>query len=89
LRVLVIPSRKGLREISTRDSRQATIVADYLNALHRYLATGESSALLSFRRTRVSGADGKKIALLTDLPTLDRLAAAGVLSFESIYARSL
>jgi hypothetical protein len=71
----------------TRDSRQATLVSNFWQALHRYLATGDATSVLSFRGKTVTDAKGKGGALLVDLPTLDRLASAGVLSFESIYVR--
>jgi hypothetical protein len=86
LRVLVVPAADGTREVALTNSRDATIVAQYLNAVHRYLA-GERTALDPFKRTRISLADGTRIPLLTDLPVLHRAAEAGVLSFESVYAR--
>jgi hypothetical protein len=87
LRVLIIPTRKGLREIVTRDSREATKAAKYWNAVHRYLTTGDASAVRQFKGKQITGANGSKIRLLTDLKELDRQANAGNLSFESIYAR--
>jgi hypothetical protein len=36
LRVLVIPTRKGLREIGLRDSRQATLLGKYWTGVDRY-----------------------------------------------------
>lgn len=87
LRVLVIPSRKGLREIGTRDSRQATVLGKYWTAVNRYLDTGDASALREFRGKHIIDANGKRIRLLTKLGELDRLGSAGVLSFESLYAK--
>ncbi len=86
LRVLVIPTREGTREVATRDSRQASQLAQYSAAVHRYLETGDASALRKIRRKRITDASGKRIRLLTDLDELDRLGSAGVLSFESLYA---
>jgi hypothetical protein len=88
LRVLVIPTREGLREIAVRDSRQASQIAEYWNAVHRYLETGDKSALRKFRRKRITDANGVRVPLLTDLGELDRLGSAGVLSFESLYAKA-
>ena len=88
LRVLVIPTREGLREIAVRDSRQASQVAEYWNAVHRYLETGDDSALRKFRRKRITDAKGARVPLLTDLDELDRLGSAGVLRFESLYAKA-
>jgi hypothetical protein len=71
-----------------RDSRQASQVAEYWNAVHRYLETGDDSALRKFRRKRITDAKGTRVPLLTDLDELDRLGSAGVLSFESLYAKA-
>ncbi len=88
LRVLVIPTREGLREIAVRGSLQASQIAEYANAVQRYLQTGDASALRKFRRKRITDATGARVPLLTDLDELDRLGSAGVLSFESLYAKA-
>ena len=87
LRVLVIPTRGGLREIAVRDSRQASQIAEYWNAVQTYLATGDAAALRKFRRKHIVDANRKRIPFLTDRRVLDRLGNAGVLSFESLYSR--
>jgi hypothetical protein len=87
LRVLVIPTSDGLQEIATRDSRQASLIANYWIALDRYFSSGDSSALREFDGKKVTSANGKKVPLFTDLAELDRLASAGVVSFETIYAK--
>ncbi len=87
LRILPLPSRKGLIEVATRDSRQATIVGKYWNAVDLYSNTGDASALEQFQGEHVTDAKGNPVPLLTDLHELDRLGSAGVLSFETIYAR--
>lgn len=88
LRVLVVPSPEGLREVAIRDSRQASQLAEYANAVQKYLETGDSAALRKFRRKRITDASGNRVPLLTDLAELDRLGSAGVLSFESLYAKA-
>ena len=88
LRVLRVPTREGPRPIAVRDSRQASQLAEYWNAVHRYLETGDDSALRKFRRKRITDAEGARVPLLTDLDELDRLGSAGVLSFESLYAKA-
>ncbi len=88
LRVLVIPTREGLQEVGVRDSRQSTLLGEYWNAVERYLSTGEASALRPLRGKYIIDAVGKRVPLLTDLHELDRLGSAGILSFESIYARA-
>jgi hypothetical protein len=86
---MVISKRRGLLEIATRDSRQASKAGKHSAAVQRYLETGDDSALPQFKGKHIVDATGKRIALLTDLDELDRLGSAGVLSFESLYARSL
>jgi len=88
LRVLVIPKSDGLREIAVRDSRQASLLAEYWVAVQKYLETGDVSALRKIRRKTIIDADGNRIRLITDLAELDRLGSAGVLSFESLYAKA-
>jgi hypothetical protein len=88
LRVLAIPTRKGLSEIGVRDSRQASLLGRYWNAVDRYRDTGDSSVLREFRGKYIIDASGKRAALLTDLRELDRLGSAGVLSFETLYPRA-
>jgi hypothetical protein len=88
LRILVLPSDKGLVEVAVSDSRQATMIGEYWNAVHRYLTTGDATELERFRRKRVKTASGKRISLLTDVDELGRQASAGVLRFESLYGRT-
>jgi len=86
LRVLTILTVEGKKEIATRDSRQASLVGGHWAAVQRYLQTGDDSALRRFKGVKVTDASGKRHLLLTDLAQLNRLASAGVLSFESMYA---
>jgi uncharacterized protein YaaR (DUF327 family) len=77
-----------LREVALRDSRQASQIAEYANAVQKYLQTGDDSALRKLKRRSITDATGKRVRLLMDLEEIDRLGSAGVLSFESLYARS-
>jgi hypothetical protein len=86
LRVLLIPTRKGLREIGVRDSRQASLLGRYWAAIERHRDAGDSSALREYRGKHIVDAKGRRVQLLTNLPELDRLGSAGVLSFETLYA---
>jgi hypothetical protein len=86
LRVVTVLTVKGKEVIATRDSRQASLVGGHWAAVQRYLQTGDDSALIRFKSKKVTDASGKRHLFLTDLKELDRLAAAGVLSFESMYA---
>ncbi len=88
LRVMNVLTTEGRTEIATRDSRQASFVGGHWAAIQRYLQTGDDSALLRFKGKKVTDASRKRHLLLTDLAELNRLASAGVLSFESMYAGS-
>ena len=89
LRVLKVPTPEGVREIAVRGSRQATTLAEYLNAVQRYLQTGDSSRLAKFKGKFIKDANGIQTPLITDRRLINRLGSAGVLSFESLYARSV
>jgi hypothetical protein len=86
LRILSVLTPEGRREIAVRDSRQASLLGRYWAAVQPYLQTGDDSALLTFKKTSVIDASGKRHLLLTNLAELNRQASAGVLSFESLYA---
>jgi hypothetical protein len=88
LRVILVLTDEGKREIAVRDSRQATVAAEHWNAAHRYLDRGDASAIRKFRGKSIIDAKGKRIRLLTDLNELTHLGSAGVLSFESLYAKA-
>jgi hypothetical protein len=86
--VLVLPAPNGLIEIAVLDSKEASLIGRYWAAVHKYLETGDASALQRIRRKTITDADGKRIRLIKDLAELDRLGSAGVLSFESLYAKA-
>jgi hypothetical protein len=87
LRVVVIPSEQGLAEVATRDSRQASELGRYSEAVHKYLETGDASALKQFTGRFVVDINGKQIFLMTDPAQLDRFGGPEF-SYESFYARS-
>jgi hypothetical protein len=86
LRVINVLTTEGRKEIATRDSRQASLVGSHWAAVQKFLQTGDDSALLKFAKKRIVDARRKRYPLLTDLKELERLASAGVLRFESMYA---
>jgi hypothetical protein len=88
LRVLVLPTPGGLAEIATMDSRAATLVGEYWNAVNLYLETGDDGELARFRGQSVIDAQGNAVPLLPDTDELERLGSAGVLSFQSLYAKA-
>lgn len=88
LRVLMIPTDSGPGEIAVRGSQQASLLGQYWNAVHRYLQTGDASRLSQFEDKHIKDANGIEVPLPTDRAVLNRLGSAGVLSFESLYART-
>ena len=87
-RLVRVPDKHGTREIVVRNSIDATRVAELWNAVHKFLATGDGSALELFRGEYVTDIHGQHIPLFIGRTTLKLLGRAGVLSFESIYARA-
>lgn len=87
LRVLAVPTPNGLAEVALRDSRQASLLGQYWDAVQKYLQTGNASGLKKLKRRQIITADRKRIRLITDPEQLSRLGNAGVLSFESLYAK--
>jgi hypothetical protein len=85
LRVVIILTPDGKKEIATRDSHQASLIGGHWAAVQKYLQTGDSSALEKFRGKKIVVAK-KRYLLLTDTDELIRLGSAGVLRFESMYA---
>jgi hypothetical protein len=88
LRVLMMPASDGAREIAVRNSRQATLLAEYWTAVQTYLESGDAAGIERFKGNVITDASGSAVPLLTDLRELNRLGSAGILSFESLYSRS-
>jgi len=88
LRILQTPTPEGMRELAIRNSRQASLLGEYSAALGKYVSTGDSSDLERFAGVYVTDVTGARVPLLTDRPEIDKLASAGLMSFESLYSRS-
>ena len=84
-----IPSADGMRDVTVPDSKQASLVGEYWNEVHAYLAKGDASGLGRFAKLHITDASGERVPFLVDRESLDELGNAGVLSFESIYARGV
>jgi hypothetical protein len=84
-RTLRMVTALGLVEVMVRDSRTASRIARYMAAVNHYLRTGDRRALWPFRGMTIRAS---KIAypFITDSKTLERLAFAGEVSFEDLYA---
>jgi len=88
VRTLMIPTGGGPEEINVRGLKQASLLGSYWSGLHKYYETGKTAALRKFEGEYITAVGGKKYPLITDTEILDRLGSAGVVSFESLYARS-
>jgi len=84
-----MPSPEGLTDVVVKNSKEASLVGEYWNEVHAYLARGDASGLARFAKRHVTDANGEPVPFLVDRDALDELGNAGVLSFESIYARGL
>lgn len=67
-----------------RSSREASLIGDYLNAVKKYLRTGDISVLHPYRNEALH-IRGRKETLLTDQSTLDYLSMADELHFDELY----
>lgn len=76
---------QGERWVEPANSREASKLGEYWNAVDHYLATGDDKPLRRFRRMRLRTRQKTVLPFVTDLDLLDRLGRAGELSFESLY----
>lgn len=84
LRIVRFPTKDGVIDIEVRDSRSASLVGEYWNAVRKYEATGDAKDLRRFRgRTIRSGKMTRPFLIRAD--ALDDLANAGEFSLETIY----
>ncbi len=84
LRRLHFITSDGIIEVSVDDSRAASLIASYDNAVKKWLA-GDGRALERFVGKSIR-AGGKRYEFLTDPDLLIELGRRGEVSFESIYA---
>lgn len=80
-RRMMILTLQGLAEVNVYSSRQAGEVARYMNAVGRFLRTGEEAGLKRFEGKSIAG-----VALITDPDLLQRIGMEHPVRFESIYA---
>jgi hypothetical protein len=88
LRLLALPSDKGLMEIFINDSREASRVGEFWNAVALYINKGDSSAIRLFDGEGVTDVTGQFHFFLTDLTELQRQGSFGAFRFESFYGRT-
>jgi hypothetical protein len=84
LRVILLPTARGRVEIEVKDSRSASRIGAYLNAVKEYLKTGDTSQLRKFRGKYITS-NRIQYRFITDPETLERLDEFGELSFDSMY----
>jgi hypothetical protein len=84
-RTLNFVTPKGPVTVTVHDSRVASRIGYYANALRKYARTGRSSVLAPFEG-KTFLADGMVYAFITDVKLLATLEDAGVLDFEELYA---
>lgn len=76
---------RGNIDLTVRNSRTASRIAEHRAAVNHYLTTGDASWLRPFRGKSVR-AEKVGRPFLTDPKTLSRLADAGEVAFEDLYA---
>lgn len=60
--------------IQLKSRKEESKYASYLNAMKKYLDTGDDTELMKFRNKSFVDNEGKKVQFLTDKDTLDNLA---------------
>jgi hypothetical protein len=87
IREAFVPTSKGLKAVILGDSREASRLGRYWDDVREYSYTGDASGLKKPLTKAITDINGKRVRLITNPDEIDRLAHAGVLSFESLYAR--
>lgn len=75
----------GRTWVEPANSREATKLASYWNAVDHYLKTGDDRDLRRFRRMTLQTRQKTKLQFVTDLDALERFGSAGEVSFENMY----
>lgn len=70
----------GYEIVSVRSFRQAQLASEHLNAVGRFLRTGDTEWLKPFRGKRIGG-----IKLLTDPDRLNQFADADLVKLDGLY----
>jgi hypothetical protein len=75
----------GQMTVTVRSSKMASRIGEYWTAVDHYLRTGNPEKLKEFEGKSIR-VGKSKLYFVTDLTSLDRIASAGEVSFEDIYA---
>jgi len=81
IRTIPLPTETGIIGLDVKDSRSASRIGSYWNAVRRYLETGDDAQLRRFRGKSVR-VNKRTYAFITDTAILDRLADAAELEFD-------
>ncbi len=84
-RSLNFPTPLGQQVVVVRSSSTASAIGEYLNAVRKYLNTGDTLPLMPFRNKSFRSADGVRHEFTTDPGLLNRLGDAGILEIEGLY----
>ncbi len=84
LRIMNFPTPKGVIELEVRDSRSASRLGSYMNAIKKALQTGDTSHLQYFRGKYIRS-NKLQYRFITDLETLEMLAEFDEFEFETLY----
>jgi hypothetical protein len=88
-RALYMVDERGRFTVEPADSREASKLARYNSAVHRYLTTGDDTQVRRFERLRLRTRDRQSLRFVTDPATIERLAAAGEFEYSSLYKLSV
>jgi len=87
LRPMDFPTRRGVETPEVRDSRIASQIGAYWNAVKVYLGTGDKSGLRKFRGKTITVGE-TTYRFITGPKALEQLAEFGFLEMDSIYEHS-
>jgi hypothetical protein len=84
--VITMLTPGGPLVIVAPDPRARSLIASHLNAVRRYVETGDARRLRRFERLGIRFDDRTTVEFVTDPATIDRLAEGSALHFE-LYRR--
>lgn len=84
--VVTILTPDGPEVVIVSDPKGRSKIARHLNAVRRYVETGDPRRLREFDGVVLQFDDGRRLEFVTDPATLDRLAEGSALHFE-LYRR--
>jgi hypothetical protein len=86
-RSVLILTPSGPERLTVKDSRTASKIGRYWNAVDDFLLTGATEDLERFASESFQ-VEGAQHGFMTDLDLIERLGFAGEISFEDLYEHS-